>query len=183
ACRWLLAASILFCASHVLAGDFPRTIKPVMAWAGNDNKQTKPCFARCDTPEEWAAIWQKHHGLGTDRTADVPPCPEVDFGSYMVVAILHGQFGMTTGISVREVVEEKSRLRVRYELFGCQIGAGMDSRAYEKLLQKFAETHCFAFVVLPKNSKTVVLERDERHLINGPPRWKEVVKLAANDKK
>jgi hypothetical protein len=85
-------------------------------------------------------------------------------------------------------VEEKEWIRVRYQPWGNQIifGYGPDSgtlKIFElgrgELDPNKAYMLSFAFVVLPKANKAVVLEEDVQHQIGKPPVWKERAKFAA----
>ena len=149
-CRGLLAASILLSVSQVVADEFPRIVKPVLVWTDTDSNLIKPYFARCDTRTEWVAIWQKHQGRDADPYLTIPAYPEIDFDSYMVIAIFHGKSSMNSGIWVRQVIEEKTCTRIRYQPSWYQISTGAyvpDSKADQMSREKTFDTRSFAFVL------------------------------------
>src|SRR5262249_7261822 len=169
-----LIASMLFSTALVRADEFPRTTKPVLVWTDTNSKITKPLFARCDTRKEWSTVWQKHQGRDADPYMSIAPYPEIDFESYMAIAIFHGKSSMNSGIWVREVVEEKSRIRIHYQPSWYQIVVDTQTNAREAL----AETNSFAFILLPRSRKEIVFEEDVRRTIQGPSVWKERARIA-----
>ncbi len=176
--RWLtpLIGILLVSPSGGSADELPRKIKPVMVWTGTDSKQTKQSFARCGSQKEWEAIWQKHRSSNKKTPRD--PCPDVDFASYMVVVVFYGKSDSNTGISVKEVGEEKECIRLRYKPRWYQTAFLADATGSEEGWRK-----TFAFVVLPRSAKTIILEEDVQNIINAPAVWKEQAKLVAPGKK
>jgi hypothetical protein len=173
--RWLGLLTVASLAlSPVFAGDTPPKVKPVIVLTGTDSKQDKRSFARCLSKEEWRAIWHKQHGWD-NRT-----CPEVDFDSYMVLAIFHGKESLNTGLDIYEVLKEKDRLRVRYQPRWYQVGY---IRPPTKQDLERELTRSFAFVVLPRFEKEVQIEEDVQGILGKPPVWKERGKLAPIKKK
>jgi hypothetical protein len=182
--RWFIVfGSMAIAADSVgFAADPPRKVKPVVVWTGTDSKQAKDSFARCGSPKDWQATWNAH--CGQEKPADLPTCPEVDFDSYMVIAV----FRKTSRIRVSEIVEEKECVRVRYQPWGNQIVfvPGPDAGTVKVVELGRGELDpdkpymlSFAFVVLPKANKAVVLEEDIQDLIGKPPVWKERAKFPA----
>jgi hypothetical protein len=158
------------------AADFPKKITPVMVWTGTDSQQTKESFVRCCSVEDWQATWAAH--LGYMKYAHPPACPDVDFHSYMVIAV----FRKTSNIRVIEVVEQEECVRFRYHPCGNQtvdvpspgsgpvkileVGRGEVDPSKPYLLS-------FAFAVLPRCNKTIIVEEDVQDVIGNPPVWKE----------
>ena len=182
--RWFFAFGSIAIAAGSLgfAADLPRKVKPVVVWTGTDNKQTKESFARCCSRKDWQATWNAH--CGQEKTADLPTCPEIDFDSYMVIAVIR----RTSRIHVSEILEEKGCVRVRYQPWGNQIvfAPDPDSGIFKiveggrgELDPNKPYTLGFAFVVLPKANKAVVLEEDVQGRIGKPPVWKERAKFPA----
>ncbi len=150
------------------AAELPRKLKPVVVWTGTDSKQAKMSFARYCSRKDWSATWHKHQS--TDRKGNKQRCPEVDFDSHMVVAIFQGKSFQDTGIEVITVTDEKNCIRIRYKPMSFQVAyieppAKGETDSYE--------TQSYAFLVLPKSQKAIVLEEDVRSLIHDPPLWKK----------
>jgi hypothetical protein len=186
--RWLVVfgSMVLPVDSIGFAADPPRKVKPVVAWMGIDSKQTKDSFARCGSPNDWQATWNGHRAQ--EKTADDPTRPEVDFDSHIVIAV----FRKTSRIRVSEVVEEEDCVRVRYQPWGNQIIFVPDSAKGTVKTMELGRGELdpgkpyllsFAFVVLPKTSKVVVLEEDVQDWIGKPPVWKEQAKFPARVEK
>jgi hypothetical protein len=85
-------------------------------------------------------------------------------------------------------VEEKECIRVRFPPWGNQIifvpdpDKGkvkvVDAGRGEIDLDKPSPLS-FAFVVLPKTDKVIVIEKDVQHIIGKPPVWKEQARFQA----
>ncbi len=154
------------------AEETPRKLKPVITLTGTDSKQIKESFARCGSQMEWVDTWHKHKG--GDAEVDRRTCPVVDFESYIVVAIFHGKSSVNEGITVMAVTDETDCVRVRYRPSWFQTAFSSKPKSYD--------TQSYAFVVLPKSPKVLVLEEDVRDNLREPPIWKERARLASEKK-
>src|SRR4051794_40171266 len=94
----LFLVPVLLVVTPVSADELPRKLKPVVVWTGTDSKQAKMSFARCCSQKEWQTTWHKHQS--STAKAKSQRCPEVDFDSYMVVVIFHGESFQNTGIEI-----------------------------------------------------------------------------------
>src|SRR6516164_7607951 len=104
----VLCLMMFLFAQSVASEELPRKIKPVMVWTGTDSKHAKESFARCCSRKDWQAAWHKH--IGEDDKGLRQLCPEVDFDSFMVIAIFHGESYQNRGIGLVTVSEEKECL-------------------------------------------------------------------------
>ena len=167
------------------ASDLPRKVKPVVVWTGIDTKQPKDLFTRSCSPKEWQMTWKRHCGPGKETAK--PKCPRVDFSSVMVIAL----FCKTSRIRLQEVVEEKKCIRVRFQGYGNQIifspsqppndkekVGGIELGRGELDLDK-PYLLSYAFIVLPRSNKPVVIEKDVQARIGDLPVWKELGKFPA----
>jgi hypothetical protein len=173
-------------ASVGYAADSPRKIKPAVVWTGIDTKQAKDFFARCCSPKDWQATWNAHRGSG--NTANPPDCPEIDFDSYMVIAV----FRDTSRIRISDIVEEKECIRVRYQPWGNQVVFIPDpERSTVKVVEagrgeihpEKPRTLSFAFAVLNKGNKAIVIEEDVQPILGKQPVWEERAKFSALQEK
>lgn len=177
--RCLMFATLVFWSPSLFAADFPTKIKPVLVWTGTETKQPKETFARCISQKGWQAIWDAHcvRKKGENLT-----CLEIDFDSFMVVAIFH----MSSRLQIAEVVEKTEGILVRYKPWGNQIfflpGSDGKHRVYEsgrgEIDPKGIQSLSFAFVVIPRSTKAMILEEDAQSVIGKPPVWKERAKFA-----
>jgi hypothetical protein len=183
----LFALSAPLAAAPVAAARLPRELKPVMVWTGTDSRQAAEAYSRCGSQKDWEAVWHKHKsgGLRADRRT----CPEVDFDSYLVLAIFYGK-SSEKGIQVVAVVEEARCIRVRYRPVWYQTGyvapaAGATpfSTGRRGGGKNSHDTQSYAFVILPQSQKPIVVEEDVRRLLIDPPVWKERARLSAADQK
>jgi hypothetical protein len=177
--RWFMLLVVLAWSTDAsaFADDLPRKIKPVLVWTGTDSAQTKESFLRCCTQEDWEEKWRLHRGKVDAKW--LPDCPEVDFGAYMMVIFFEGESAMNYGIRIAEVVEERNCLRLRYQPISFQTIFPAGTKVDWKKL----ETKSYAFVVLPKSAKSIILEKDLQPLLGKPPVWKEHRKIPGVEEK
>jgi hypothetical protein len=103
----------------------------------------------------------------------------------MVLAV----FSKSSRLRLFEIVEETECVRVRYQPWGNQIAFiptnlnGFEVNVFDvgrgKIDLEKPYPLSFAFVVLPKGNKAVILEEDVKHLIDEPPVWKERARFPA----
>ncbi len=151
-------------------------ITPVIILSGNDSKQTRKSYWRCDAQYEWQAAWQKHNGHEA-------LLPTNDFENYMVVVIFLNKGESDVGIVIHAVEESKDIVRLRYKPFTYQIASanfapnGFVNTSNTENTAKKKDNQCFAFVILHKTSKPIVIEEDVQSLLTSPPSYKERVRL------
>jgi len=160
----------------VQAGDPPRKIKPVVVWTGKDSTLSKPAFSRCLSAAEWRKTWKAHAKEG----GDIGPMPNIDFDSFMVLALFEGNGHQNYGLRIFEILDEPDGLRVRHETAYYQIGGLPQSEADELKLQ----TRSYAFVVVPRSDKAVTFEHGRRTTSDKPPaKWERVGTVPAVERK
>jgi hypothetical protein len=186
--RWVVIFGTMAIAvrSVGFSADVPRKVKPVVVWTGTASQQTKDSFDRCCSQKDWQVTWKAHSGRKGD--AEDPTCPQVDFDSYMVIAI----FRKTSRIRISDIVEEKECVRLRYQPWGNQVifVPDHDTRAVKIVELGRGEIDpdkpyllSLAFVVLPRDHKAVILEEDVQGIIGKPPLWKERARFRATVEK
>jgi hypothetical protein len=177
-----LLIPVLLVVAPTWAEELPRKVKPVLVWTGTDSKQAKMSFARCCSQKDWETTWHEHQ---SEAKAKSQSCPQGDFDSYMVVAIFHGKSFQNTGIEIVAVTEEKNCVRVRYRPLWYQVAFVRPATKGEVKSDEWlrSETQSYAFVVLPRSEKAIVLEEDVRNLIADPPVWKKRATLEGRQKR
>ena len=133
------------------------TVKPLMTLYGQHSKITKPKKVRITSDREWKALWSEHQ-LDQSRTR-----AELDFSRVMVIAIFQGDGMLYGGYDVERIIEGKDRLtvRVRPLYFQVSVSASVDVMS----------SKAWGIFVLPLSDKQIVIEGDERKLIDSPYRW------------
>ena len=168
----LFAASASLAAAASAAEHLPQKIKPVMVWTGTNSNPAKEAFDRCSSQKEWKVIWHKHQGR--DEQVDVSSCPEVDFDSYMVIAIFQGESLTNLGVQVFAVLEDDHCIRVQYRPPTWQTGfsiddasnGGADRREKRKANNEHKyDPQSYAFIIVPKSRKAIAFDEDVRELI------------------
>jgi len=157
---------------------------PYVVLSGRDSAVEKPECLRIRTADEWAAVWKRHAPTGH------PPAvgPNVDFERCMVIAVFLGATVNTYGIRVVETVERDVKRTTKVvgpaniELFEKteegkgELAIGLDRLSYQSTGGGDAATP-YAFLILPRTDKAVVLRFDTRDLRqrsdNVAPIWKQ----------
>src|ERR1700675_977032 len=80
--RSLVHFVVLACllCSPVLAGDWPRKLKPALVWSENNSDRSTAGFARCSSLSEWEKTWGQHRP--ENRSERFWTHMDVDFESY-----------------------------------------------------------------------------------------------------
>lgn len=143
--------------------------KPLVSWSGSDSKIAARRYVRVDTREQWLKLWHEHMGKTPPKTfASYRPqtfAPQVDFNTCMVVAVFGGKHWNSAGIFAASIIETKDAITLRFDDFSYQTGDWAD------------EVTTFGIFVLPRSSKTIVLEEDVQNRRAAPPLWKERARL------
>ncbi len=149
-------------------------LRPVMVWSDVDSKITEESFRCIRSPEEWGKLW-KAHKVGADADKVYPLCPVVDFEAYMIVALFRGK-SIARELAIESVRDEKDALRVRYRPHAVSIFIT------EKTNPRAFDTQSYAFAVLPKSKKTIIIEEKmpgARPPTADPPVWRERARIEA----
>jgi hypothetical protein len=172
--RTLSLVGVLFLAETLCHSSLaPAAEKPndansaLMVLTGNDSKIVKTAYQRVRSAAEWKRTWLGHLGLQSDTI--YRPAMEVDFNRCMVIAVFGGKYVNSCGYRIESVTEDKNSIVIRFDDVSYQT-AGADGSA--------DRVTPYAFVVLPKSEKPVVLEKDEQSYKGHPPEWKEVARLS-----
>jgi hypothetical protein len=167
-----LATLCVFAGNSSAAED---VTKPLIFLSGADSKVTKESYDRITTADEWEKTWIQH--LGTSKDDYYRPLMEIDFSRCMVIAIFRGKQIQVRQVEVNSISEQKGSLIVRFTELQYSIGAigKMPEPEYK---------NPYAFIVLPKNDKELILEVGR--IIKGrkvKTEWQEVIRLEPNGKK
>jgi hypothetical protein len=180
----ILSAALLSL-TELRAADAPTKIKPALILSGKDSGISKPFRERCCSYDELRAVWNKHQE-GDDRHF----CPEVNFDSFMVIAIFYGVDNDHSPIAVLEIVEDTETIRIRLDSGERQTGVieidGEEERKVSETdrLKRTAPTQSYQFIVLPASKKTIVFEVGHPRDFEDPNhKWKEHELFSALPKK
>lgn len=125
-------------------------------------------FDLASTEPAFVSLWQKH--LGQEPTGKYNShynplgVPLIDFNRCLVIAIFAGQYWNSAGFAIDSISERDASIVVRYDDKSYQT-AGPDGGG-----QRVSP---YAFFVLPKTPKELILEKNVQGLIGHPPIWKE----------
>lgn len=138
----------------------------LMVLTGNDSHVLKPAYIRVQSAAEWKKTWLGHLGLTEDTIYRA--AMEVDFNRCIVIAVFGDNSENSCGYRIDSVREDKNSIVVRLDDISYQT-EGPDGGA-----DRVAP---YAFIVLPKSKKTVILEKNEQIYIGEAAEWKEVARL------
>jgi hypothetical protein len=147
-----------------------RPIQPCLVISGCNSRVTQTRYRRIVSATEWTRIWQEHKGADVtekyDSFYDELTLPLVDFDRYMVIAIFQGKGWNSAGLTVVSSLESESRIVIRFKEKSYQTDGGVDNVA------------SYAFLIMSRSNKPVVLEESVRDRKGQAPTWKERASLS-----
>jgi hypothetical protein len=141
--------------------------KALVVVSGANSKVSNSSLERITTAKEWAKAWARH--LGTTEDDPYRPNFDVDFEHCLVVAIFRGNQVNTRGVKVESIAESADRIRIRFKDVGYQTVDNGEPSPPDRP---------YAFVVVPKTDKAIVLEEDVQSYKDHPPVWEQCGKLS-----
>jgi len=116
---------------------------------------------RITSKRQWRDLCLRHSRINLknyDELHNFPCIPTVDFNRFMVIAVFVGKRNCTQGIRVRSVIEDAKLLRVRFSV---------------QFYAHFREdiTSPYGILVLPRVSKSVIVEEMGANGAKGKPTW------------
>ncbi len=150
--RILLLAFVvaLWVGNEASAGEPKDELKPAVVWTDRDSQVAERSYKCLQSVEDWRKVWATHKGF-TGRGLE-PPCPEVNFDAYMVVALFQGKSAQDLGLIIDSVKDEPLAIRLRYHPNWYSV-----LRTGKEVKGQYATTN-YAFVVLPKSKKSIIIE-------------------------
>ncbi len=152
--------------SGARAGENADGIKPFVVISGADSHVTKPSLAAIQVDEQWQRVWAQH--LGTTVDDAYRAAMEVDFDRCMVVAVFRGSTRNVRGVAIDSVSVRGESIRIRLDDVGYQTGGKSNERPLDRP---------YAYIVLPKSAKQVVVEENVQQYKGKPPVWKEWLRI------
>jgi hypothetical protein len=150
--------------------------KPLVAISGTDSHVSKPSYQLVTSPEEWTRVWVSH--LGTTRDNAYRPLLEVDFDRCVVVVIFRGVRVNIRQLEVHSLSETADSVVIRFDELGYQTSVRVGEDDEYKVPDR-----PYAFVILPKTDKTIVLEENiNRDVQREAPVWKAIARLSGAQK-
>ena len=146
----------------------PPMSKPLVAMSGADSYVKTPSYQRVTTPDDWTRIWASH--LGTTKDDAYRPLLDVDFTRCLVVVIFRGEEINTRGIQIDSAFETTESIVIRFTELGYQTAGEANNKPPDRP---------YAFVIIPRTHKSIVLEENFPTMIPRSPKWQEVVRLKA----
>ena len=166
-CLLLLAVPVLQSNAPSDRPDISAASSALTVLSGNNSHILKQGYYRIESAADWKTTWLEHLGLKGDtiyRTA-----MEVDFQRCIVIAVFDGKRDNSCGFRVEAVDEDKGVVRVRFSDVWYQTWGDPDQVAP------------YAFIVLPKSDKIVVLQQTT-HTTEGTDYTREVARLSVPKK-
>ena len=149
-----------------------KLIKPLLFWTGINSQIKQPHYERISSSKQWKAIWLKHYGkTAQEAFTDRIPRTEIDFERCMVLAIFQGEGINSRGLTLDSIQEESERIRVRFDEWHYQTDANGGADRCQS----------FAFVVIPRSTKPVIVEENIQGLKGQPPKYRVRAILDQNE--
>jgi hypothetical protein len=134
--------------------------KPLAVLSGTNSHIPKPYCKRITSSDEWTQTWVNH--LGTTKDDAYRPTFEIDFGRCLVVAVFRGSERNVRGIEVNSLRETAESLTIQLTELKYQT-SGPDTHEF---------VQPYAFIILPRTSKTIVVEENIQSYKDEAPIWK-----------
>lgn len=151
-----------------------KLFRPVAVFQGTHSRITKETFRLIRTPDAWKQVWEEHRGApGKQRFTESDQALGIDFENHLVVAIFAGPCDwcdVTPRLRADTVVIGFWACVNQTE--GRPLGAGGPPPDPAETAKEKAQAP-YAFVVLRKPVRTVVIEQDVRRELPSPPVWKQ----------
>lgn len=172
----LVAALLVAAAAPARADDAaPAPVKPLLVLSGADSRTAQPTFARATDEAAFAKLWLGHLGkTADDAFREQLPTIEIDFAKCMVVAVFAGTTTNCRGLTIASVTDGPDAVTVRFEKLTYQTAGPLNGGP-----APVNHSTPYAFVLLPKSQKAVVVEEGVRQLKAEPTQWKERARLPA----
>lgn len=168
-----LALSTMFVPPRAAAQDpaGPASLAPLVTWSGPDSTIKEATFQRVIDDAAWLKLWEKHTGRAAQRdNIGRPFIPKINFERCMVVAIFQGARVNCNGVVVESVIVAPDRIVFRFDVSGYQTAAAFDDRSGRG---GAVDSTPFGIFVMPRSSKSLVIEENVQDLKDHPPQWKE----------
>lgn len=165
----IIAVALACIGGSAIADDVSDRDRALLVMSSNDSHIATQDFRRITSAEMWSKTWLEHLGLDGDT---IYRCfMEINYDRCMVVAVFGGNKTNLCGYEVDSVQEQEERILVRFIDIDYQT-AGPDGGA--------DQVTPYAFIVLPKSDKPIVLEETVRSMVPGQALlWTEVAQLEA----
>jgi hypothetical protein len=152
--------------------DAQQTTRPYVTLTGADSHVKERSYYRVTSEGEWIKVWQRHKGAkeSKDYVLFYNPLdlPYIDFEKCMVIAVFQGSGWNSAGLTAVAILEEKDSIVMRFQQKYYQTGGPGGGGK---------QVTVYGFFVLPRSSKTVVLEENVQNYKGQPPVWKELFRL------
>lgn len=164
----LLALATVCVAAGLAAAE--DNARPYVTLTGTNSQVKERSYRRAASEDEWIKIWQRHKGEKESKDYDLfynpLGLPSIDFEKCMVIAVFQGSGWNSAGLKAVAILEKKDRIVLRFQNKWYQTGPHAK------------QVTVYGFFVLPRSSKTVVLEENVQNIIGGKPVWKERASLS-----
>jgi hypothetical protein len=126
--------------------------------------------------QAWDNLWLSHLGkTEADKFREHIPVVTIDFEKNIVIAIFQGTSTNSRGLQITSVDEAKDFITLCFQGMSYQTAGGLGGGGGS------VQVTPYAFVVVPKSSKVIVVKEDIQVPKDKPPEWKERARLRAEE--
>jgi hypothetical protein len=162
-------------------------LKGATVFAGTHSQIRNERIELVTTKKEWDQLWDQHYGTTKERRLLAESLElSVDFDTHSVVAVfVPGCYWCAVTTRERDGMAVIGYEKTYIQTEGREPDAVTKQMKRERKLEKERTDALapYAFVVIPKPVRTVVIERGQRRDLSTPPEWKEVKRFPVSDKK
>jgi hypothetical protein len=170
---WITVTLVIVFGRVLYAGE-PADVpfKPTMVFRGSHSQIKEERVQKIDSAEAWGKLWKEHRGeRGRQEFVELDQTLSLDFDSFTVIAIFIGNYDDCP----IETVRRGEACVVRFHPTSWQIigSFGRDKTSEELRYDAMKrESAPYAFVVLPKGTRPIIVEIGSRREIDNPIVWK-----------
>ena len=154
-----------------------KKFKPTAVFTGTHSQITKETIRLIATAEDWKPLWEAHRGNHDSREfTETDQQFDIDFESHYVVAIFTWNCDRChVSPRLRDGSVVIGFEAVGYQIEGGPLGEGKAPTESEKRESaKRNAANPYAFVVLPKPVRTVIIEKAHRRELGTAAVWKAI---------
>jgi len=168
----MLGAAVL--SSSGISGEEDAALlrKPLVVLTGAESRIKEKCRHLITSEEEWARIWLRHRGRPLETHDDYynkAGVPLIDFESCMVLALFQGPGSNSAGLRAMSIHEGEEVTIFRF-----------DDKSYQTM-ERGDKVSVYGFFILPRSSRTLIVQENVQALLVGKPVWKEVVRFEGGE--
>ncbi|MBL9001324.1 MAG: hypothetical protein JNK25_09335 [Phycisphaerae bacterium] len=141
---------------------------PLVTFSGSFSAERVRGITRPADQASWRDVWTRHQGERAEKDSfGEVIAPEIDWTNCMAVAIFEGLARNNRGLYVVGIEDQPERVLLRYD------GRTYQTASFGDQPDRGNTVTPYGLFILPRSSKTLVIEENTQNLLGQPPIWTE----------